>query len=101
GPGGDGARGGPRRARRRPPLRLPRRRTGMTVLVTGASGLVGSHVVQALVSGGERVRALVRPASREAVVRLGAEAMAGDVTDAAAWDSAGRGVRPIVHAAAS
>ena len=72
----------------------------MTVLVTGASGLVGSHVVQALVSGGERVRALVRPASREAVVRLGAEAVAGDVTDAAAWESAGRGVRAIVHAAA-
>src|SRR5207244_1282723 len=39
-----GARGRPRRARRRPPLRLPDRRTGMTVLVTGASGLVGSHV---------------------------------------------------------
>jgi len=72
----------------------------MTVLVTGASGLVGSHVVQALVSRGERVRALVRPPSREAVVRLGAEAVAGDVTDAAAWQSAARGVGAIVHAAA-
>src|SRR5205823_128613 len=63
----DGARGRPRRARRRPPVRFPRRRTGMTVLVTGASGLVGSHVVEALVSRGEGVRALVRPASRDAV----------------------------------
>src|SRR5207253_1404740 len=79
--GRDGACGGPRRSRRRPPLRLPRLRAGMTVLVTGASGLVGSHVVEALVRGGEQVRALVRPASRDAVVRLGAEPVAGDVTD--------------------
>ena len=72
----------------------------MTVLVTGASGLVGSHVVEALVRRGEAVRALVRPASRDAVVRLGAEAFTGDVTDAAAWQDATRGVRAIVHAAA-
>ena len=72
----------------------------MTVLVTGASGLVGSHVVEALVSWGERVRALVRPASRDAVVRLGAEAVVGDVTDVAAWDAAARGADAIVHAAA-
>ena len=72
----------------------------MTVLVTGATGLVGSHVVEALVRGGEQVRALVRPASRDAVVRLGAEPVAGDVTDAAAWEAAARGARAIVHAAA-
>src|SRR5207302_10195424 len=85
---------------RRPPLRVPRRRAGMTVLVTGASGLVGSHMVEALVSRGERVRALVRPASRDAVVRLGAEAVAGGVTDAAAWEGAARGARALGHAAA-
>src|SRR3989449_5307938 len=56
----------------------------MSVLVTGASGLVGSHVVEALVARGEPVRALVRPASRAAVLRLGAEAVTGDVTDPAA-----------------
>src|SRR5947199_10797924 len=72
----------------------------MSVLVTGASGLVGSHVVEALVARGEPVRALVRPASRAAVLRLGAEAVAGDVTDPAAWQAAARGVRAIVHAAA-
>ncbi len=71
----------------------------MTVLVTGASGLVGSHVVEALRVGGELVRALVRPASRAAVERLGAEAILGDVTDPAAWRAAD-GVRGIVHAAA-
>ena len=72
----------------------------MTVLVTGASGLVGSHVVEALVARGETVRALVRPASRAAALRLGAEAVAGDVTDPAVWQRAAHGVRTIVHAAA-
>src|SRR5438105_13902981 len=71
----------------------------MSVLVTGASGLVGSHVVEALVARGEPVRALVRPASRAAVLRLGADAVVGDVTDPAAWRAAARGVRGIVHAA--
>jgi len=72
----------------------------VSVLVTGASGLVGSHVVEALVARGEAVRALTRPASRGAVLRLGAEAVAGDVTDAEVWRAAARGVRAIVHAAA-
>lgn len=72
----------------------------MSVLVTGASGLVGSHVVEALAARGESVRALVRPASGAAVVRLGAEPVVGDVTDPAVWRTAARGVRAIVHAAA-
>ncbi len=72
----------------------------MTVLVTGASGLVGSHVVEALVARGESVRALVRAGSRAAVERLGAEAVVGDVSDPAAWPPAARGVGAIVHAAA-
>src|SRR2546430_16506468 len=72
----------------------------MSVLVTGASGLVGSHVVEALVARGEPVRALVRPASRAAVLPLGAEAVTGDVTDPVVWQAAARGVRAIVHAAA-
>ena len=72
----------------------------MSVLVTGASGLVGSHVVTALTARGEAVRALVLPASRDTVQRLGAEAVVGDVTDPTAWEAAARGVRAIVHAAA-
>src|SRR5436853_626427 len=72
----------------------------MSVLVTGASGLVGSHVVEALTARGEPVRALVRPASRAAALGLGAGAVGGDVTDPAAWQAAGRGGRAIVHAAA-
>jgi 2-alkyl-3-oxoalkanoate reductase len=71
----------------------------MSVLVTGASGLVGSHVVEALASRGEPVRALVRAPGR-AALPSGAEAVIGDATDPAAWTAAARGVRAIVHAAA-
>ena len=72
----------------------------MTVLVTGGSGMVGSHVIAALVARGDVVRALVRPAARPAVEALGATAIAGDITDPAAWARAAGGVRAIVHAAA-
>ena len=82
----------------------------MTVLVTGAAGLVGTHVLEALRARGERPRALVRAHSRAVVETLGAEPVIGDVTDAITWQRAagggggsGRkagGVRAIVHAAA-
>ena len=71
----------------------------MSVLVTGATGLVGSHVVEALAARREAVRALVRPAARPALPP-GVEAVIGDVTDPAAWSAAAHGVRAIVHAAA-
>jgi nucleoside-diphosphate-sugar epimerase len=72
----------------------------VTILVTGGSGLVGSHVILALRELGEPVRALVREPARAAVAALGAEPVLGDVTDAAAWRRAAPGVRGIVHAAA-
>jgi nucleoside-diphosphate-sugar epimerase len=73
------------------------------VVVTGGSGLVGSHVIAALVARGERVRAIARAPARASVERLGAEAVVGDVTDPAAWDAAcggPDGIQAIVHAAA-
>jgi len=72
------------------------------VLVTGAGGLVGTHVLEALRARGERLppRALVREHSRMLVESLGAEAFIGDVTDAITWQRAAQGVRAIVHAAA-
>jgi len=72
----------------------------VTVLVTGGSGLVGSHVLEALRSRGEHVRALVLKESRSVVEALGAESVTGDVTDGDAWRRAAGGVRGIVHAAA-
>ncbi len=67
----------------------------MTVLVTGGSGLVGSHVIEALRARGTPVRGLVRRGSV-----AGAEAIVGDVTDPDAWRRASAGVTGIVHAAA-
>ncbi|HXF96205.1 MAG TPA: NAD-dependent epimerase/dehydratase family protein, partial [Gemmatimonadales bacterium] len=72
----------------------------MTVLVTGGSGLVGSHVIAELRAAGIPVRALVREPARGVVQALGAEAVVGDVTDPRAWARAGEGVDAIVHAAA-
>jgi dihydroflavonol-4-reductase len=52
------------------------------VLVTGASGFVGSHVAEQLASAGWRVRCLVRPtSSRRWLTRAGYEFALGDVTD--------------------
>jgi nucleoside-diphosphate-sugar epimerase len=74
----------------------------VTVLVTGGSGLVGSHVVAALRAAGEPVRAIARPRAHALVASLGAAVVDGDVADAAAWHRAmaDGSVRAIVHAAA-
>ena len=73
----------------------------MTVLVTGGSGLVGSHVITTLRHASVPVRALVRPGAASTVTALGAEPVTGDVTDQDAWRRAAvGGVSGIVHAAA-
>lgn len=52
------------------------------MLVTGASGFVGSHVTRALTRQGRRVRVLLRATSRtEALAGLGVEVVHGDVLD--------------------
>jgi nucleoside-diphosphate-sugar epimerase len=75
------------------------------VLLTGASGLLGSHTARALCDAGHRVRALVRdPAKAERVLaRLGvsdAELVRGDVTDRLGVRAALAGCDAAVHAAA-
>jgi nucleoside-diphosphate-sugar epimerase len=74
----------------------------MTVLVTGGSGLVGSHTIEALRKAGVPVRALVRPGSEPVVQSLGAAVVTGDVADGESWRrAAAGGVTGIVHAAAT
>jgi nucleoside-diphosphate-sugar epimerase len=51
-------------------------------LVTGATGFIGSHLVEALQAAGDQVRALVRPTSdTQYLERLGVERCIGDLTD--------------------
>ncbi len=74
----------------------------MRILVTGANGFLGRHVVAALLSRGHRVRALVRPAA--AVEALGwpasVEVVRGDLRAAPALESAFEGIDVLVHLAA-
>ena len=54
------------------------------VLVTGATGLLGSHLAERLDAEGDHVRALVRPESRtDFLDALGVEIVRGDLTDPA------------------
>ncbi|MYB87935.1 MAG: SDR family NAD(P)-dependent oxidoreductase, partial [Acidimicrobiaceae bacterium] len=79
----------------------------MKVLVTGATGFVGSHAAKALQEAGHAVRALVRtPAKLETVTaRVGVdlaslETREGDIADAMAVSAAVDGCDAVVHAAA-
>lgn len=70
-------------------------------LITGATGLLGSHIAEQLHAAGKPVRALVRPGSDTRFLEsLGVELAEGDVTDAASLVEACRGVSTVYHAAA-
>ncbi len=71
------------------------------VLVTGATGFVGSAVARALLARGERLRLLVRAGSdRRNVEGLGAELVVGDLTDTASLVRAVAGCGVVMHVAA-
>ncbi len=73
----------------------------MKLLVTGASGFVGSHVARSASRRGDRVRCLVRPTSDLSLLEgVEAERAAGDLLDAASLAAAVRGVDAVVHCAA-
>jgi len=72
-----------------------------TALVTGATGLVGSYLIERLLADGWTVRALVRDASRGGTLsRLGVELQAGDILDAGRFAIAARGCAALFHTAA-
>ena len=73
-----------------------------TALVTGATGLVGSHVVERLQRDGWRVRALVRDAARaDWLQRTGAGVAVGDTLDASTLPAAMTGCDVVFHTAAA
>jgi uncharacterized protein YbjT (DUF2867 family) len=70
----------------------------MTVLVTGATGFVGPHVVHALRARELPVRALVREPRRAGRLQAwGVELAQGDVTDPASLETATDGVDAVIH----
>src|SRR5215217_3812382 len=68
-----------------------------TVLVTGATGRLGPHIVGALLAKDVRVRALTRDPVRAGVVLPGqADVVAGDLADPQALREALRGISDLV-----
>ncbi|MEJ2539739.1 MAG: NAD-dependent epimerase/dehydratase family protein, partial [Gemmatimonadota bacterium] len=71
-------------------------------LVTGATGMLGAHVVQRLLAEDWRVRCLVRRPSQAAwLAQRGVEIARGDLTDGPSVVRAARGVDLVIHAAAA
>jgi nucleoside-diphosphate-sugar epimerase len=70
-------------------------------LVTGATGLLGSHIVEKLLAAGQSVRVLARPGSDTALLdSWGVQKAAGDVTDLKSLQAAMQGIDTVYHAAA-
>jgi len=72
----------------------------MKVLITGASGFLGSHIAEQLAGQGHSVRLLLRRTSpRRFLSALAYEETAGDITDAASLPVAVQGIDAVIHAA--
>jgi uncharacterized protein YbjT (DUF2867 family) len=71
------------------------------LLLTGATGLVGSAVLSRLLAEGTEVRVLVRDPRRLGAQRVRVQIALGDLTDPPSFRNALRGVHTVVHLAAS
>ena len=71
------------------------------ILLTGATGTVGSALLRRLTADGHAVRALVRDQRRLGDQRVRVQIALGDLADPPSFRNALRGVRTVVHLAAS
>ena len=71
------------------------------LLLTGATGLVGHALLPRLVASGTPVRCLVRDPRRLGADRVRVQIALGDLSDPPSFRNALRGVRTVVHLAAS
>lgn len=75
--------------------------SGRFALVTGATGLLGSHMAERLVARGDRVRAFVRPSSDTRLLRESSiELVVGDLANPEDCRRAVAGVDVVYHSAA-
>jgi nucleoside-diphosphate-sugar epimerase len=72
-----------------------------TCLITGATGFLGGHLVEACLGRGYRVRALARASSDTSLIeQAGAVVVRGDLAEAATLPAAVEEVDVVFHAAA-
>ncbi len=71
------------------------------ILLTGATGTVGSAVLRRLTAAGTPVRCLVREPKRLGPERVRVQIALGDLADPASFRNALRGVSTVIHLAAS
>jgi nucleoside-diphosphate-sugar epimerase len=72
----------------------------MKVLITGATGLLGSHLIKELQQRGEDIRALVLPIENaDKLLEEGVEVVRGDITDTSTLKPAVQDVEIIFHLA--
>jgi nucleoside-diphosphate-sugar epimerase/predicted dehydrogenase len=85
------------------PYIMKNKNVAPTALVTGASGFIGTHLVNKLLSENIGVRALVRPNSIHAgrLKKFDVDIVEGDLTNAEVLYEATKGVRTIYHAGAA
>src|SRR4051812_25359295 len=73
----------------------------MKILITGATGKIGSRLARRLAHRGDHVRALVRDPARAAVLRdTGIELTEGDLIEPESLAAAARDVDAVIHCAA-